>query len=195
MLEPTHVGPYSHMTSASSSPLEPSLHQRLPSITHVTSTLHHQQHLQPLSAHNMHQHTHMMPQPLSSQPSPRRVLPPRIDSLSSINSSTQDSAELTPQPQPSSSIHRSPKHNTVRRDSSASSSHTTRHQRRRPGGQTKAACLPCRKRKSKVCFVCFHKQESSAYPSSPNSVMATVLPANAASQRPQCATTASLLPA
>lgn len=193
MLEPTHVAPYPHMTSASSSPSEPSLQQRLPPITHVTSTLHHQPQLQPLSAHNMQQHTHMMPQPLSSQPSPRQVLPPRIDSMSSNYSST---VEYTPQPQPpSSTTHRSPNDNTVRRDSSASSSHTNRHQRRRPGGQTKAACLPCRKRKSKVCFVRFHKQESSAYPSSRNSVMAVALAANAASQRPQRATTASQSPA
>ena len=163
MLEPTRVAPYPYMASASSSPLEPPLQQRLPSISHVASTLPPQHQLQPLSAHNMQQHMHIMPQsqsqpqpqpqPLSSVPPPRHALPPRVDSLSSVNSSTQGSVEYTPQPQPSSSIHRSAKDNTARRDSSASSSHTNRHQRRRPGGQTKAACLPCRKRKSKVCFI------------------------------------------
>jgi len=161
MLEPTHVAPYPYMASASSSPLEPPLQQRLPSISHVTSTLPPQHQLQPLSAHNMQQHMHIIPQPqsqpqpLSSVPPPRHALPPRVDSLSSVNSSTQGSVEYIPQPNPPSSSHRPRKNSTARRDSSASSSHTNHHQRRRPGGQTKAACLPCRKRKSKVCPVFF----------------------------------------
>lgn len=156
MLEPTHVAQYPYTASASPpSPLEPRLQQRLPSITHVTSNLHQHQQLQPLSVHNMHQHAHSMPQPLSSLPPPRQVLPPRVDSLSSVNSSTQGSVEYTPQPNDPSLSHRPRKNSTARRDSSASSSHTNQHQRRRPGGQTKAACLPCRKRKSKVCsFLC-----------------------------------------
>lgn len=152
MLEPTEAAPYSYRPSASSPspPPEPSFHQRLPSITHVTSNLHHQQQLQPLSAHNLHQHVHTTPQPQSSLPPPRQVLPPRVDSLSSVNSSTQGPAGYTSQPNGPSAAHRPRKDCTPRRDSSASSSHTNHHQRRRPGGQTKAACLPCRKRKSKV---------------------------------------------
>jgi hypothetical protein len=157
MLEPTHVAPYPYMTSASSSPPQTSSQQRLPSITHVTSALYNQQQ-QPLSLHNMQQHIQIMPQPpLSSLPQPRQVLPPRLDSKSSIDSSTQGSIEYTPQPHASSSSSsQHPRNNaTARRDSSASSSHTNSRQRRRPGGQTKAACLPCRKRKSKVRFLLF----------------------------------------
>jgi hypothetical protein len=155
MLEP--VALYPVMTSASSSPLQPpsSSQQRLPSISHVTSSLHHHhQQQRPLSSHNMQQHMQVMPQPQppSSLPPPRQVLPPRVDSMSSINSSTQGSVEYSTQPHVPSASHQPQKHSTVRRDSSASSSHTTSHQRRRPGGQTKAACLPCRKRKSKVHF-------------------------------------------
>jgi hypothetical protein len=147
MLEPVAVYPL--MTSASSSP---SSQQRLPPIAHVTSSLYpHQQ--RPLSSQNMQNHTQIMPQlqPPSSLPAPRQVLPPRVDSMSSVNSSTQGSVEYSTQPHVPLASQQSQKHSTVRRDSSASSSHTNTHQRRRPGGQTKAACLPCRKRKSKVC--------------------------------------------
>jgi hypothetical protein len=160
MLEPTQVVQYPRMTSASSSPLQPSLQQqqqqqRLPSISHVTAALHQHQ-FQPLSSHNMQQHVQIMPQPqpLASAPPPRQVLPPRVDSMSSVNSSTQGSVEQSTRPHPSSSSQHSATICTVRRDSSASSSNTNPHQRRRPGGQTKAACLPCRKRKSKVRSFC-----------------------------------------
>jgi hypothetical protein len=151
MLEPTQVAPYPILTSASSSPLQPSSQQqRLPSISHVTSALHQHQ-LQPLSSHNMQQHVQIMPQPQSSLPTPpRQALPPRVDSMSSINSSTQGSVEYTTHSHPSTSSKHPRQDSTVRRDSSASSSNINSHQRRRPGGQTKAACLPCRKRKSKV---------------------------------------------
>ncbi|KAI4852374.1 hypothetical protein E4T44_01530 [Aureobasidium sp. EXF-8845] len=166
MLEP--VALYPLMTSASSSPLQPlsSSQQRLPSISHVTSSLHHHHHQQrPLSSHNMQQHMQIMPQPQPppSLPPPRQVLPPRVDSMSSINSSTQSSVEYSTQPHGLSASQPPPKHSTARRDSSASSSHTASHQRRRPGGQTKAACLPCRKRKSKCdggrpsCKCCISK--------------------------------------
>jgi hypothetical protein len=166
MLEPVVL--YPHMTSASSSPLQPasSSQQRLPSISHVTSSLHHHHHHQqrPLSSHNMQQHMQIMPQPHpqpqphSSLPQPRQVLPPRIDSMSSINSSTQGSVEYSTQPHAPSASKQPQKQSVVRRDSSASSSHTTSHQRRRPGGQTKAACLPCRKRKSKVRYFLFPRE-------------------------------------
>ncbi|KAI4742707.1 hypothetical protein E4T50_06895 [Aureobasidium sp. EXF-12298] len=171
MLEPTHVAPYPYMTSASSSPPQTSSQQRLPSITHVTSALYNQQQ-QPLSLHNMQQHIQIMPQPpLSSLPQPRQVLPPRLDSKSSIDSTTQGSIEHTPQPHASSSSSSQHPRNdaTARRDSSASSSHTNRHARRRPGGQTKAACLPCRKRKSKCdgvrpeCKCCIAKATPCSY--------------------------------
>ena len=212
MLEPTQVAPYSHMTSSSSPPSQTSFHQRLPSITHVTSALQQQQplkplpahnvhqELQPLSAHNMHQHAQIMPQHLASLPPPRHAPAPptRIDSLSSVDSSTTASLEYNSQPLAPSSSHRPRKNSTTRRDSSASSSHTNQHQRRRPGGQTKAACLPCRKRKSKVPLllllqISYTKRVSRLPSFSRNSAMAAALPANAAPQKLQFATIASRL--
>jgi hypothetical protein len=160
ILEPTHVASYPLMTSASSSPSQPlsSSQQRLPSISHVTSSLHHRHQQRPLSSQNMQQHIQVMPQPQpqpqSSLPPSRQVLPPRVDSMSSITSSTQGSVEYSTQSRVPSASQQPQKPSTVRRDSSASSSQTNTHQRRRPGGQTKAACLPCRKRKSKVRFLC-----------------------------------------
>jgi hypothetical protein len=149
MLEPIHVAPYPLMISASSSPLQPSSsQQRLPSITHVTSSLHQQQ--RPLSSHNMQQHIEIMPQPPSPLPPRRQVLPLCADTMSSTNSCTQNSVEYTPPTHILSASQQSRKHSTVRSDSSASSLNTNSHQHHRPGGRTKAACLPCRKRKSKV---------------------------------------------
>jgi hypothetical protein len=215
MLEPVTVYPL--MTSASSSP---SSQQRLPPITHVTSSLHY--HQQPLSSHNMQHHVQTMPQlqPPSSLPPPRQVLPPRVDSMSSVNSSTQGSVEYSTLPDVPLASRQSQKHSTVRRDSSASSSHTNTHQRRRPGGQTKAACLPCRKRKSKVRYFLILRETysylspyihcfapllcSSRFLAWPmiiknfpltfhNSAMAVDPPANAAPQKLPCATIASPL--
>jgi hypothetical protein len=149
MLEPIHVAPYPLMISASSSPLQPpSSQQRLPPITHVTSSLHQQQ--RPLSSYNMQQHIKIMPQPPSPLPPPRQVSPLRADIMSSTNSYTQNSVAYTTPTHISSASQQSRKRSTVRPDSSASSSNTNSHQHRRPGGRTKAACLPCRKRKSKV---------------------------------------------
>lgn len=145
MLEPTHDA---STAPSSSSPLQPSLLQRLPSITHVTSALQHQNHHQPPS-HNILQHSQCLPELQSSLPPPRHGLPQRMDSTSSTNSSTQGSAQFASQPFPPASTQRSQDEATAHDEMSASPTHANSQTRHR-GKQTKAACIPCRKRKSKV---------------------------------------------
>lgn len=140
MLEPVHKAPRATMSAVPNSPSQ----QRLPSLMLATSQ--HAQHsgrasgpLPSLSA---------LP-PLSSlQPSPPPHLVHRVDSESSTGSYVN--APIQPRPLPTQ--HHERQHstdNSTRRDSSASSSHIAATPRHR-GKQTKAACIPCRKRKSKV---------------------------------------------
>lgn len=86
-------------------------------------------------------------QPHHYAPMPLPLPPPlqQAQRMGSISSTT-------------SSVHSPVQHNnnnnnnsTTREDSSASSSQTGTSPRHR-GNQTKAACIPCRKRKSKVCY-------------------------------------------
>jgi hypothetical protein len=121
--------------------LQPSLQQRLPSIN---SALQHQS----LSSHKILHHPPRIPELQTSLPPPRHVLPQRMDSTSSTNSSTQESVQLTTQPFPPPSTERPLDELTAHEDLSASPPHV--NQQRHRGKQTKAACIPCRKRKSKV---------------------------------------------
>lgn len=146
MLEPMRDAP---TAPSSSSPLQPSSLQRLPSISHVTSALQQQNHHQPLSSHKILQHSQFIPELQSSLPPPRHAHPRRMDSTSSTNSSTQGSVQLTPQPFPQSSTQRPLENGTAHEDPSASPPHANPQTRHR-GKQTKAACIPCRRRKSKV---------------------------------------------
>ncbi|CAD0110449.1 unnamed protein product [Aureobasidium uvarum] len=148
MLEPIHDAPHPVTASSSSSQLL----QRLPAITHVTPGL--QQ--QPVSSHQIPNHPGLPIEPHSALPPRRHALPQRMDSISSNNSSTHGSIDYTTQPYPSSSspstTQRPRSNSTVRRDSSVSPSQANSQPRHR-GKQTKAACIPCRKRKSKVLFL------------------------------------------
>lgn len=146
MLEPTHGGP---LAPSSSSPLQPSSIQRLPSITHHTAALQQQNQYQPLSSHKILHHSQSMPEPQTSLPPRRHVHPQRMDSTSSTSVPAQEPVQLTPQLVPPSSIQHAPGKDTAYEDSSTSPPHTNPQTRHR-GKQTKAACIPCRRRKSKV---------------------------------------------
>lgn len=146
MLEPMHDAPTAPSVS---SPLQPSSLQRLPSIAHVTSALQQQNEHQPLSSHRTSQHSHSVPEVPSSLPPPRYAVPQRMDSMSSICSSTQGSAQSTQQHFPLSSTQRTLDEGTAQEELSASPPHANSQMRHR-GKQTKAACIPCRRRKSKV---------------------------------------------
>ncbi|THY98674.1 hypothetical protein D6C93_04151 [Aureobasidium pullulans] len=163
MLEPVHEAPRATMSAVPTSPSQ----QRLPSLMLATSQ--HAQHsgrasgpLPSMSA---------LP-PLSSlQPSPPPHLVHRVDSESSTGSYVN--APIQPRPLPTQ--HHERQHstdNSTRRDSSASSSNigaTPRHR----GKQTKAACIPCRKRKSKCdgirpsCKSCVGKTTACEYSVNP----------------------------
>ncbi|THX93156.1 hypothetical protein D6D08_02202 [Aureobasidium pullulans] len=163
MLEPVHKAPRATMSAVPNSPSQ----QRLPSLMLATSQ--HAQHsgrasgpLPSLSA---------LP-PLSSlQPSPPPHLVHRVDSESSTGSYVN--APIQPRPLPTQ--HHERQHstdNSTRRDSSASSSHIAATPRHR-GKQTKAACIPCRKRKSKCdgirpsCKSCVGKTTACEYSVNP----------------------------
>lgn len=141
MLEPVHKAPCATMSPVSTSPSQ----QRLPSLMHATS-----QHAQlPGRASRPLPSMSALP-PLSSlHPSPS---PPHQVHHIDSGSSTGSYVNAPIQQRPLSAKHHERQHstdNSTRRDSSASSSHigaTPRHR----GKQTKAACIPCRKRKSKV---------------------------------------------
>ncbi|CAD0093325.1 unnamed protein product [Aureobasidium mustum] len=170
MLEPMHDAP---TAPSASSPLQPSSLQRLPSITHVTSALQQQNEHQPLSSHRILQQSQPMPELQSSlPPPPRHVLPQRMDSMSSTSSSTQGSTQFTPQQFPASSTQRTVDEGASREELSASppqASSQTRHR----GKQTKAACIPCRRRKSKCdgirpsCKCCISKATPCQYSVTP----------------------------
>ncbi|KAG9691056.1 hypothetical protein KCU76_g7719, partial [Aureobasidium melanogenum] len=95
-----------------------------------------------------------------------------MDSTSSTNSSTQESVQLTPQPFPSPSTQRPLDERTARENLSTSPPHTNQQTRHR-GKQTKAACIPCRKRKSKCdgvrpsCKCCISKATPCNYSVTP----------------------------
>ncbi|THX32679.1 hypothetical protein D6D12_02060 [Aureobasidium pullulans] len=164
MLEPVHKAPCATMSPVSTSPSQ----QRLPSLMHATS-----QH-----AHLPGRASRPLPSmsalpPLSSlHPSPS---PPHQVHHIDSGSSTGSYVNAPIQQRPLSAKHHERQHstdNSTRRDSSASSSHigaTPRHR----GKQTKAACIPCRKRKSKCdgirpsCKSCVGKTTACEYSVNP----------------------------
>ncbi|KAH0341541.1 hypothetical protein KCU81_g6158, partial [Aureobasidium melanogenum] len=95
-----------------------------------------------------------------------------MDSTSSTNSSTQGSAQFASQPFPPASTQRSQDEATAHDEMSASPTHANSQTRHR-GKQTKAACIPCRKRKSKCdgvrpsCKCCISKATPCQYSVTP----------------------------
>ncbi|KAI5214477.1 hypothetical protein E4T46_08964 [Aureobasidium subglaciale] len=157
MCEPVHALYPTMASSAATSPPQQRL-PSLPSLSRLKSTL-------PAQTSNQQPDQHAFssqhPQPSSSSfPEPRQVLPQRLDSMSSIASTSQglsqqqqlaqqqqlSQQQQLAQPQPTQQRHQ--ENNTMRRGSSAFSSQANTQTRHR-GKQTKAACIPCRKRKSK----------------------------------------------
>ncbi|KAG9601906.1 hypothetical protein KCU77_g1344, partial [Aureobasidium melanogenum] len=95
-----------------------------------------------------------------------------MDSTSSTNSSIQESLQLTPQTFQPPSTHRPLDERIAHEDLSASPPHANQQTRHR-GKQTKAACIPCRKRKSKCdgvrpsCKCCISKATPCNYSVTP----------------------------
>ncbi|KAI5272060.1 hypothetical protein E4T47_04693 [Aureobasidium subglaciale] len=161
MCEPVHSALYPNMaSSAASSPPQQRL-PSLPSLSRLTSTLqsrpsNQQSDQQSNNQSNQHSFSSQHSQSsLSAFPPPRQVLPQRLDSMSSVASTSQGFSQQQQQlpvqqqlPQPQQTQHPYQESSSMRRDSSASSSQTNTQVRHR-GKQTKAACIPCRKRKSK----------------------------------------------
>ncbi|KEQ91755.1 hypothetical protein AUEXF2481DRAFT_450932 [Aureobasidium subglaciale EXF-2481] len=177
MCEPVHALYPTMASSAATSPPQQRL-PSLPSLSRLKSTL-------PAQTSNQQPDQHAFssqhPQPSSSSfPEPRQVLPQRLDSMSSIASTSQglsqqqqlaqqqqlSQQQQLAQPQPTQQRHQ--ENNTMRRGSSAFSSQANTQTRHR-GKQTKAACIPCRKRKSKCdgirpsCKSCSSKATPCAY--------------------------------
>ncbi|KAG9614793.1 hypothetical protein KCU60_g205, partial [Aureobasidium melanogenum] len=95
-----------------------------------------------------------------------------MDSTSSTSVPAQEPVQLTPQLVPPSSIQHAPGKDTAYEDSSTSPPHTNPQTRHR-GKQTKAACIPCRRRKSKCdgirpcCKCCIAKDTPCQYSVTP----------------------------
>ncbi|KAI5244149.1 hypothetical protein E4T42_07194 [Aureobasidium subglaciale] len=177
MCEPVHVLYSTMASSAASSPPQQRL-PSLPSLSRLTSTLPAQPSTQ---QPDQHPFSSQHPQPSSSSfPEPRQVIPQRLNSMSSIASTSQglsqqqqlpqqqqvSQQQQLAQPQPTQQRHQ--ENNTMRRGSSAFSTQANTQTRHR-GKQTKAACIPCRKRKSKCdgirpsCKSCSSKATPCAY--------------------------------